>query len=1040
MTMISVKWLPILSCFSILFLAGLACTLSSSGSGLPTNLSRTPDALYTIRQLPAQGDWIIGERTGDKHFFAIHVETGERLALNLKQGGLAFGGEEPDALPPFSTGYLSYSITWDGRYTFNPPKTSETNYSIETADGTLQVVYQSQSQFELVTTGSNGQQRSLAQGERPSGKTVEDIRASDDSRFIYIYWHTGYPNPGYPEFMVVDTASGSSRTLIQINEAERLFKQGYALSPDGQTLYIGLPDRLEAISAVNGASRTVFRIRNSKQALADFSLSPDGQRLVYLQRMEECRGRRDIEGNPIPDACRFELFLINVDGKEQKQFTDGLADTPAVRWIAWWQGPEPGQPTLPTVEQAHQLHTLPVISEGLAGGQLILLETTNGLLALSPRQTKPVLWQPGTEAPLAEVLTSGQYAQFGDTFYLRDGRWADLSQLSRPVSGRVLISPNGRYIAYETFDGVVSDQPAPYIYLEDLLDGDGRPILDGGTRILSWFDDDKALLAKRGDEIIRFYLGKIPLTEGHLGRFTTSNEARPQVTYYETAANNNNKGILWRAGTQLLHSTGANQPLTETLHPTTPFVLAPDNNSVAWIDQTYPQLRVYSMFNPGSGPVVRPLTNEPLKESHNPVAHLAWSPNGDQVVIWAAGPCGEQSQPAADCYGDLFLVDLNRGAAMMEAVRLTDSQIPFGQVTGLQWLGPDHPVTAEPPIRYAGLSQLPITANVLSPSDRVLLQTAAGPLALNSSLATLAPWQTTPADIGGLLAGDFTHFGLNIYASDGRHADLSFLPHPVIGRVLISPNGRFIAYEAQGAPDAELAGAWIYIHDLENGRSERATQGDSDLLGWSGDSRYLFIRSRASYLRIELLGPSGERVVRLNHFEPDLTGARPVLGTSDGRYLIWQTGAQMMNWMFIHRTAVVDVEGEESGRNRAYRLADQLFEPYVFSLSPDEGYLAYFAYERAGLYVRQVGSQAHWQLNQNAHIHHLTWSPDGQRLLVWATVDCLLAANTPLPNCYGDLYLFDLTNLTEAGYAPALRLTNSQIPYNQITGIHWFKE
>jgi Tol biopolymer transport system component len=292
--------------------------------------------------------------------------------------------------------------------------------------------------------------------------------------------------------------------------------------------------------------------------------------------------------------------------------------------------------------------------------------------------------------------------------------------------------------------------------------------------------------------------------------------------------------------------------------------------------------------------------------------------------------------------------------------------------------------------------------------------------------------------MGDLLAGDFAHLGMDVYDSNGRHADLSFLPQQVVGRAIISPDGRFIAYETEGE-DAERPGNAAYLYDRQRGQAERVTPGGSDLLGWSGDSRYFYVRSR-NYLRVEPLGASGERVVALNHFAPDPTGAQPVVGTADGRHLIWQVGSQMNGWMFIHRTAVTDVEGNESSNNRAYRLADQLFEPYAFSLSPDERYLAYFTFERAGLYVRLVDGRAEWQLNQNARIHRLAWSPDGERLLVWATVDCLLTGAAPPPNCHGDLYLFDLTNLVAEEYATAARLTDSQIPFDQITGLHWFKQ
>jgi hypothetical protein len=68
----------------------------------------------------------------------------------------------------------------------------------------------------------------------------------------------------------------------------------------------------------------------------------------------------------------------------------------------------------------------------------------------------------------------------------------------------------------------------------------------------------------------------------------------------------------------------------------------------------------------------------------------------------------------------------------------------------------------------------------------------------------------------------------------------------------------------------------------------------------------------------------------------------------------------------------------------------------------------------------------------------LAWSLSGDQLPVWATVDCLLTGGAP-PNCYSDLYLFDLTRIAEEGYATATRLTDSQLTYDQVTELHWFR-
>lgn len=206
---------------------------------------------------------------------------------------------------------------------------------------TLYVLFTGEREYELAATnGVDGRWQTIARGERPAGKEVEPVWSAD-GRFLYLIWHDCLPNNDcYVKFnfqvTVVHPATGLSQSLLQTNDPdERLIR--YILTPDGQTLYLGLSNRLLALPASGGAPQTLLNYNDERQGYKDFALSPDGQRIVYLQRMEACKGRKDIEGNIITAECRHEFFVMNGDGRQKKQLTSGFIYNRNVYQFTWWQ-------------------------------------------------------------------------------------------------------------------------------------------------------------------------------------------------------------------------------------------------------------------------------------------------------------------------------------------------------------------------------------------------------------------------------------------------------------------------------------------------------------------------------------------------------------------------------------------------------------------------------------------------------------------------------------------------------------------------------
>jgi len=164
---------------------------------------------------------------------------------------------------------------------------------------------------------------------------------SADGRFLYLLWHDCLRSDDcYVKLQLhvtaIDVANGLSHSLLQSDDPEERLVRAI-LSPDGSTLYLGLSNRLLALSATDGVAKTLLQYDRESQAYKDFDLSRDGQRIAYLQRMEVCKTRRDIEGRAITPECRHDFFVMNVDGRQHRQLTTGFLYSNNIYWFGWWQ-------------------------------------------------------------------------------------------------------------------------------------------------------------------------------------------------------------------------------------------------------------------------------------------------------------------------------------------------------------------------------------------------------------------------------------------------------------------------------------------------------------------------------------------------------------------------------------------------------------------------------------------------------------------------------------------------------------------------------
>ncbi|HUM72029.1 MAG TPA: hypothetical protein PLK31_24645, partial [Chloroflexota bacterium] len=272
-------------------------------------------------------------------------------------------------------------------------------------------------------------------------------------------------------------------------------------------------------------------------------------------------------------------------------------------------------------------------------------------------------------------------------------------------------------------------------------------------------------------------------------------------------------------------------------------------------------------------------------------------------------------------------------------------------------------------------------------------------------------------------------FDHHFFAADGRHADLSLLPHAPHDAVRVSPNGRYIAYETTPRSEADVdLGPLLHLYDLETGEDLFISR-ENALFDWSADSRYLYTRFRDRTFRYEP-GAEGDRVTPLPDVNPQGDGKPELLAAADG--LVFRVYSNL-NWRGAEETARHVILGPT-----------QISRP--FALSPDGRSLAWIRVLPPQLMVQRdlpQGEPIRPLLAQN-QIYHLAWSPQGDRLVVWAENGCQPRA-TPLPNpenCPGDLYL---VNLAAVGDAPAtlgavVRLTDSGIGFQEVIGLAWLQQ
>lgn len=371
--------------------------------------------------------------------------------------------------------------------------------------------------------------------------------------------------------------------------------------------------------------------------------------------------------------------------------------------------------------------------------------------------------------------------------------------------------------------------------------------------------------------------------------------------------------------------------------------------------------------------------------------------------------------------------------AQMGFILLLPGLICVGSVTllGAGWAGvrtaasvaPTRPGATPTPVLLA-LGDLPAEADGLRADDLLLLNSPDGVLALSAGQTAPLSWQSAPDDLTAVLAAPYAQFDYHFYTADGRHADLSLLPHPPNGTVRISPNGRYIAYEtAPRREDEADLGPFLHLYNLETGEDIFVSR-ENAIFDWSADSRYLYTRFRDRVFRYEP-GAEGDRVTPLSGVNPQGDGKPELLAAADG--LVFRVSSNLF-W----RGAAETAQNERLGPTQISR---------PFALSPDGRSLAWIRVSAPQLMLLPTlpTTEAIRPLPVENQIYHLAWSPQGDRLVIWAENSCQPGTTTlPSPeNCPGDLYLVDLA---VAGETAVTRLTDSQIPYNQITGLYWLQQ
>ncbi len=314
-----------------------------------------------------------------------------------------------------------------------------------------------------------------------------------------------------------------------------------------------------------------------------------------------------------------------------------------------------------------ELGDLPVGEGNLRSDDLLLVQGPEGVLALQAGQTELRPWKSKPE-DLAEILRV-PYAQFGHRLFTADGGEADLSELTGSSDGAVLVSPDGRHLAYEVGEG-------PALRLRHLESGEDL-LIHSSAELFCWTPDSRYLYLRAREKTLRFE------PEATEDRLAILPQVNPQGDGWPAILATSSDGLVWRASSALNWCEATETARNVRLGATridTPFVLSPDTRSLAWIRVLPPQLMVQKDL-PGNE------TQNPLLVRNN-VYHLAWSPQGDRLVIWAETGCqpGLTSVPNPElCPGDLYLVDLGPDAEP-SVTRLTNSDIGFLQVTGLRWL------------------------------------------------------------------------------------------------------------------------------------------------------------------------------------------------------------------------------------------------------------------------------------------------------------------------------------------------------------------
>lgn len=335
----------------------------------------------------------------------------------------------------------------------------------------------------------------------------------------------------------------------------------------------------------------------------------------------------------------------------------------------------PARPTATPTPVFLSLGELPAEANGLGADDLLLLNTPDGVMGLQAGQTVPLPWESVADE-LTAVLTA-PYAQFDHHFYSADGRYADLSLLPHPPNGAALVSPNGRYLAYETAPRAADDADlGPLLHLYDLETGEDR-FISRENSVLDWSLDSRYLYSRFRDRVFQYE----PEADGD--RVTGLPAVDPQGDGTPALLATAQGGLAWRVYSALYWRGAAETAQTVRLGPTqisTPFALSPDGHSLAWIRVSPPQLMLLPALPPAEAE--RPLL------AQNQLYQLAWSPQGDRLVVWAENGCqpGQTTLPNPDaCAGDLYLIALGDGAETA-VTRLTDSGIDFQQITGLAWL------------------------------------------------------------------------------------------------------------------------------------------------------------------------------------------------------------------------------------------------------------------------------------------------------------------------------------------------------------------